>query len=395
MLICDTYLRTLGGSETEAQRVAAELIRRGHRVQVVCAGAGPGPRVRNWTDPDGVPVRIYAARWQGVMRDRVFALRLAGLLLCERRKFQVVYFLMQGLHLAVGLPLSRLLRKPVIVKLSGSGIIPWMAESFLGRLELRWLRRWADRVLVLNEHMAAQAAGMGFPPELLEWMPNPVDADLFSPASAPERTRLRQELGLPQDAPVVMYTGRLAPEKGLPELLQAFAAVLARSPRAVLVLVGEGPMRSRLQELSASLGLAGGSLRFVGRVAAQAVPDWLKAADVFTLVSIEEGFSCALAEAMATGLACVASDIPANRQLVIAGNTGVLVPAADPAAIADALLRLLDAPDQRAKLGQAARTLIAANYTPTRIAQRYEALLGSVLQPALPARAPARFVGRR
>src|SRR5580704_2795275 len=113
LLVCHSYPPVVGGSELEAQRVCAALIRRGYQITVVCAGGPPMPPVRDWIDPEGVPVRIYAARWKGVVKDFVFGLRVAGMLVRERRNYQLVYFLMQGFHLAVGLPVAKLLRKPI------------------------------------------------------------------------------------------------------------------------------------------------------------------------------------------------------------------------------------------------------------------------------------------
>src|SRR5271165_4234361 len=78
VLVCHSYPPVLGGSELEAQRVCATLIRRGYRITVVCAGGDPMPPVRDWVDPEGVPVRIYAAHWKGALKDIVFALRVAG-----------------------------------------------------------------------------------------------------------------------------------------------------------------------------------------------------------------------------------------------------------------------------------------------------------------------------
>ena len=133
------------------------------------------PDVSRWTDPAGVPVRIFGRH--RLARDHAFALGVARTLLWERRRYQIVYFLMQGLHLAVGLPVARLLGKPVVMKVSGSGIITVMRGSWLGRLELWFLRRWARRVMILNPGMAEEAAAAGLDPDRLLWMPNPVDTD--------------------------------------------------------------------------------------------------------------------------------------------------------------------------------------------------------------------------
>jgi glycosyltransferase involved in cell wall biosynthesis len=126
LLVIYAYPPVLGGSEIEAQRVAAALIQRGHEVQVLCTGGPEMPQVRNWVDPAGVPVSILTRRSKGLWKDRIFALRVAWRIWSGRREYDVVYFLMQGLHLASGLPAAHLAGKPVVAKISGSGIIPVM-----------------------------------------------------------------------------------------------------------------------------------------------------------------------------------------------------------------------------------------------------------------------------
>lgn len=375
LLVCHSYPPVVGGSELEAQRVCAALIRRGFRITVVCAGGDPMPPVRDWIDPEGVPVRIYAARWKGVVKDFVFGLRVAGMLIWERRNYHLVYFLMQGFHLAVGLPVARFLHKPILMKIGGSGVIPLMTRSRSGRLELHWLRQWAHRVMILNDGMREEALEQGFPPQQLYWMPNPVDTDEFAPCDASQRGTRRAEFGIPAEAPVVLYCGRLAPEKALPSLLDAFALVVRRIPEAVLVLVGDGPLRASLLEQAGRLHLKAENVRFAGRVQPDEVHQWLQIADVYTLVSFSEGFACALAEAMSTGLPSVVSDIPANRQLIESGQHGFLAPVGDSEAIAAEIIRLLDDSALRARMGQAARQRVLDNYSLGQVADRYDALL--------------------
>jgi hypothetical protein len=106
ILVCSSYPPVIGGSEVEAQRVCSALIRRGHRVTVATTGGAPMPSLKRWTDPAGVPVLLYAARWKGRIKDVAYAISVAWLMIRERRNYQAVYFLMQGLHLAVGLPVA-------------------------------------------------------------------------------------------------------------------------------------------------------------------------------------------------------------------------------------------------------------------------------------------------
>jgi glycosyltransferase involved in cell wall biosynthesis len=378
LLISYSYPPVLGGSEIEAQRVCAALLRRGHRVKVLCAGGAPMPNVADWTDPSGVPVRIFARRWGGPRRDYLFALGVAWALWKERRNYQLVYFLMQGLHLAVGLPVARALGKAIVIKISGSSIITMMRQTFLGRLELDWLKKWAYRVMILNAGMAEEAAAAGFRPSHLLWMPNPVDTSEFTPVSAGERRALRAQLHIPDRAAVLIYVGRLAPEKELPSLLRAFAAVRQRVPGALLTIVGEGPDREALTMLTGRLELTD-SVRFTGRQTIAEVRQWLQAADVFALVSSAEGFPCSLVEAMAVALPAVVSSIPANLQLIDAGVHGLHAALRDEQAIAAALVELLSDPALRARMGEAARRRVVENYSMDKVLDRYEALFYEAL----------------
>lgn len=382
LLVCHSYPPIIGGSELEAQRVSGALIRRGYRITVVCAGGFPMPDQRDWVDPEGVPVRIYATRWKGVWKDIIFALRVVGMLIRERRNYQFVYFLMQGLHLAAGLPTARVLHKPILMKIAGSGVIPLLDKSLSGRLELRWLRKWAYRVMILNDGMREEALATGFSADQLQWMPNPVNTSEFAPCSLNEKIRLRGRLGIPPASFVVMYCGRLALGKGLAHLIEAFGLVAHDFPEAMVVLVGDGPVRAELERQVNQVGLHPSKVKFVGRVNPKEVCDWLKIADIFTLVSFSEGFACALAEAMSAGLPCVVSDIPANRQLIDNGKHGFLTPVGDAEAISGAIIQLLENAGLRQRMGEAARQSIQDNYSTDKICDRYELLFREMLAEA-------------
>ena len=197
LLICDSYPPVMGGSEIEAQRVCSAMIQRGHRALVLCAGGPPMPPVRDWIDPAGVPVRILTRHAKGRWKDAIFACQVARMIWRERHNYEIVYFLMQGLHLAAGLPVARAAGKPIVMKVGGSGVIPLMRKSRAGRVELHWLRKWASRLMVLNQGMMEEAISDGFPSELITWMPNPVDTGKFRPGTPAEIAGLRRRYGIP------------------------------------------------------------------------------------------------------------------------------------------------------------------------------------------------------
>jgi len=383
LLICDSYPPVLGGSEIEAQRVCRALIQRGHSVHVLCSGGPPMPAQRDWVDPVGVPVTILTRGSRGRWKDIVFALGVARTIWRRRKSTDVVYFLMQGLHVAAGLPVARLAGKPTVMKISGDGIVSTMRRSRAGRLELGWLRKWSVPVMLLNESMIAEAMADGFPRRQLVWMPNPVEIEEFRPAEPGEAATGRERLGLPAGAGIAIYVGRLSPEKGLQSLLRGFVRAAAAQESLLLVLVGDGPMRAELEALACELNLGPDRIRFTGRIPLSEVPFWLRVSDVFALTSPNEGFPCALLEAMSAGLSSIVSDIEANVQLVEVGVHGLTVPWNDETAIGQALLRLFRDSDLRSRMGQEARRRVVENYSTVRVAERYEALFETTLEAAL------------
>jgi glycosyltransferase involved in cell wall biosynthesis len=384
LVISQFYPPVLGGSEIEAQRVCAALMARGHRVLVLCGGGPPMPAMAHWVDPYGVPVRIIGGQVPAKWRDHAFALGVAWELLKRARTFDAAYFLMQGLHLVTGIPAAKLAGLPFVMKFSGSSIISAMRNSPAGRLELKWLQRWAKRVMILNEGMEAEAIAAGFKQEQLLWMPNPVDVEEFAPCSDAERRSFRRELGVADAARAVVFVGRLAPEKELPALIRAFAAAHRKAGDAILVLVGDGPERLRLQECARGLGLDDSAVRFTGRLPIDEVRKWLQVSNVFSLVSSNEGFSCSLIEAMAVGLPSVVSDIPANVQLISPGVHGLVTRLHDEQELAFALTQLLNDESARLRMGAAAREQVIRNYSTAKVVRRYEELFAGAAARGMP-----------
>lgn len=373
VLICHSYPPVLGGSEVEGQIVSDQLQKRGYRPRIVCAGGPPMPAVKEWVDPCGLRVRIYGHSQSKRWRDLVYALGVAWTLFKERDDYEVVYFLMTGLHLAFGLPMARLLGKPIVMKFSASSLVLRMRNSFLGRLELGMLRRWASHILVLNPGMVEEALEVGFEKNRIGWMPNPVDTDHFRPCSPEERIQLRRELNVGPDTPLAVFVGRLDPQKKLPWLLGAFTRVVRERPDAVLALIGDGYLRSELAQLVSSLNLDRNVI-FTGRLNTSGLLKWLQAGDLITLVSEIEGLPCALIEAMSAGLPAVVSDIPAHTQLVDTEVNGVITKLGDQESIARGLLRVLNDPAARTRMGAASRQRMLDTFATSKVVDCYETL---------------------
>src|SRR5205814_7862195 len=152
-------------------------------------------------------------------------------------------------------------------------------------------------------------------------------------------------------------------------MLRAVPRVLARHPRAVFVLAGAGPEEALLRSLAAELGIQA-SLRLPGRIPHARVPDLFAAADVFALSSHYEGTSMVTLEAAASGLPVVSTDVIGARDAVLDGESGLVVPRRDPAALAEALTRPLDDPPAARAMGARGREHVLAGFDAESIARQ-------------------------
>jgi glycosyltransferase involved in cell wall biosynthesis len=205
----------------------------------------------------------------------------------------------------------------------------------------------ATAVIATSRAVARRFAWAGAKVRLV---PNGVDLKRFAPR--PPSAALRASLGVPPSAPVALSIGRHVPEKGYRHLVDA--ALLVERARAGVrwVLVGDGELRHELEAQARRLGLAG-AMHFAGW--RDDVADVLALADVFVLPSESEGFGRVLVEAMAMARPVVATAVGGVPDIVLASQTGLLVPPADPAALAGAVQALLDDPARAARLGAAGR----------------------------------------
>jgi glycosyltransferase involved in cell wall biosynthesis len=169
----------------------------------------------------------------------------------------------------------------------------------------------------------------------------------------------------------LVCVGRLVPAKAHADILDALPEILSRFPGTRLEIAGEGPSRGYLEERVRDLRLDG-CVDLLGTV--DDVAGLLAKADLFVFPSLHEGHPGALIEAMMVGLPIVASDIPPHRETLLAGETGLLVPPGAPAALAAAVIRLLNDPAAAAALGATAREAARGRFSVEEIARQYEDL---------------------
>jgi glycosyltransferase involved in cell wall biosynthesis len=268
--------------------------------------------------------------------------------------------------------IARRLRRlgvPLVLHAHGSGFDAFHAGlGARGKKAVAGFLAGADRVLVLSASWRDFYVGAGARPENVVVLPNPV--------RLPQRAN---DVG-PAPAVRILFMGRLGERKGIYDLLEAAALVAREGRRFTLTVLGDGEVE-QVRERATRLGLEG--VLDLRAWVAEAERDALLAqAQVFALPSRAEGLPMALLEAMAHGMACVASPVGGIPELVREGHNGLLVPPGEPARLAAALRALLDDPGLRRRLGAAARE----DVRPLAV-DAYSARLGAVYADVLAERA--------
>lgn len=249
----------------------------------------------------------------------------------------------------------------------------WRAHVLLERFG----RRFTDVLMTQSAEDAETAKAERIAPSgQVTVIGNGVDPALFRPGTVEERQAARASMGVADADVVAVMIGRMVAEKGYPELF----AALSRTPGLTLACIGtrlesdhEGAVDAALAAAQANPATAA-RLRLLGyRTDVAAL---LRGADLFVLPSHREGMPRAIIEAMMTGLPVVATAIRGAREQVIDGETGLLVPVKDEAALAAALGRLVADPALRARMGAASLTRARAEYDEAKVIARQIALLG-------------------
>ena len=203
---------------------------------------------------------------------------------------------------------------------------------------------------------------------------NGVDTEAFQPRRKPGVLSgvSTQELDDLRGSFVIGSVGRLEPVKNHELLLEAFATLVERTERPCrLVLVGDGTLRPRLEQLARELKI-GGRVHFWG--VREDVPQVLNLFDAIALTSLTEGTSISLLEAQASGLPAFVTDVGGNRRIVVDGKTGYVSPLGKPLTLADHLAKVVENPELHAELARSARDSVLASFDLDSMIRKYEAL---------------------
>ena len=367
-LVTRRYPPLIGGAEKVLSYLAEALAGEGAEVTVLTA------RSEGLAESDEVPtprgrltvVRLNTspARFLGTflyMRNlrRSFA----------RNPIDLAYVSMLKHDAYVALGSGSSLGFPVVLRPEGAGDtgdIAWQSWGRFGRRIARRCRE-ADAFVSISSAVATELRGAGYDAARIHGIPNGV----------PVPDRLWQRRPDWQAQPRAAFVGRLAPEKGLDVLLQAWATeVRPERPAARLTLIGDGPERSSLETQAERLGVQN-AVEFAGRVDDPIAR--LRDCDLFVLPSREEGMSVALLEAMALGIPLVASAILGNRRLIQDFKHGRLAPADDPRSLGRAILDQWSEFDRAFHMGRAARSRVVQEFSIAAVARTHLDLFRSLV----------------
>jgi glycosyltransferase involved in cell wall biosynthesis len=365
------------GAERVILALAAEQRRQGHDASVLCVDPPGASAFAAALRSAGVPaghLAVPGGEGPAAARALLAAVRDAAPEVLHSHGYKT------DVLLAALRPFARRPPLPPLLATNHNWTGATPALRVYERLDALALRTFA-RVAAVSRASRAEMLARGLRPERVAVVPN----GIALPAAAPDRERARAALArlVPAAgrAPVVGYLGRLSPEKGARELAEALGSPLLAEARAVLV--GDGPLRGEVEAALAARGLAGRAHLLGWRDDAAAL---LPAFDVLVLPSWREGVPLAALEAFAAGVPLVASRVGGMPDVVRDGETGLLVPARDPAALAAALASLLGDADRRRAMAAAAARDVRERFSAAAMARAYLDLYRAA---AAGARAPA------
>ena len=338
-------------------------------------------RLRHGAVPDGVESLAVAdlaprlalpmAGWQMLSRSIAPYERL----LAGRRPAVIhAHFGIEGVY---ALPLAERLGVPLVTTfhgfdatLSTAGFFASPAWAWYPLLRRRLARR-GDLFLCASHFIRERLLAQGFPPERTRVHYIGVDSGAITPRAAEE------------EEPVILHVARLVEVKGTEFLIRGFAMIALTHPRARLVLIGDGPLRGRLERLARECGIAE-RVVFLGALPHAGVLGWMRRAALLALPSVRtgsgrvEGLGMVVLEAAATGVPAIGSDLGGIRETIVDGETGFLVPEREPAALAARMGELLADVGLRHRMGVAARRRVEREFDIVRQTVSLEALYDEV-----------------
>ena len=355
--------RTWRGGEKQCLRLAAGLRDRGEQSEVV---AQPGSPLADRARAEGLTVHEVRMRGEWDL-GAVRAIRR----LYRDRAPDIAHMHTSHAHslgclarIGLGRPLTTVSRRVDFSIYRNFLRLSWFKYRLLG-----------DRFVAISRAIRDQMVEDGIPADRIEVVWSGVDDP---PDAARPRKDLRAELGIPAGAPLVGDVAAFGWHKAQEVLVESVPLLLREVPGAVVLLVGDGECRPAVEDLARRLGVHGSSVRFTGF--RDDVPDVLGSLDLFVMCSVKEGLCTSALDAQAAGVPVVASAVGGLVEAVADGETGLLVPPRDPAALASAMARLLRDRPLRDRMAAAGRTRVRERFGVNAMVDGNRAVYGRLLR---------------
>ena len=364
------------GSAVQARSLGRHLLKRGVIPWIVSANLTRSPSRET---VDGLRLHrlpVLNTR-SNELQIASFWLSVTWFLLRNRRSIDIIHAHGTFQH-AIASIVGRWLRKPTILKIAmAHSDIAFRGQGRItGRVNRALVSRF-DCYIATSAEVYEECMEVGLDPARIRRIPNGVDTEMFRPSASPEaRNQLRQVLKLP-NCQIVCFVGVIDARKNVDGILRIWKTVQAAVGLGHLVLIGPqsrdersvmGLFYQELMRFVEENGLSE-SVTFVGET--NDVAAYLQCSDVFLFPSRREGMPNVLLEAMASGLACVASNIGGSMDMIRHDDNGCLFDVDDETGMAAAVERLLREPDRAAAMGAAARKSVLDHFSLSAIAQRY------------------------
>jgi len=360
LLVLDSYFPGTGGSERQLAQLAPRLLEGGHSVEILCPRLLDSMPVREVIS--GVPIRRINYPRISKLGALIMQVRFALTLLRDYRNFDVIHVhIVKNLAPLVG-ALRPFLSGMLVAKISGAtelsgGLLdPKYSRTFRSRIRNHFMRRF-DYIQTISTHIRSALINAAYDEVKLVGIPNGVNVARYHDG---------RDEPTPNEKTHAIYAGRLAYVKGVDVLLRAWAQVVDVHP-AQLALLGEGQECAELRQLAAKLRIEH-CIDFVGDC--DDIAPYLAQANVYVQPSRAEGLPNSVIEAMAAGLPIIATNVGGNRDLVVDGETGLLVESESPDELASAICSLCSDRDNTQRMGKRAYDQIVEQYSIDNVVSR-------------------------
>ena len=369
LMLTERYYPIWGGAENQLRQLTPHLIDLGCEVEIITRRWHPEMPI--YESIDGASVLRVGRHGKSFFKTFLFTISLIWHLFRNTKKIDIIHS-----HGAVAMGVISCFAASCcglanVAKIATAGRILKYKNTLTGILLLSLFKR-SDAIIGMTREIRRELELIDAPHKAVVQIANAVDSERFHPYTETQRQTWRTDRTIPSSAPVVLFSGRLTTRKGLTVLVDAWSRVLNFYPDAQLFIVGSGYNQTNSVETDVKRKVAEASLKNIYFEGSTASPEnYLGVADIFAFPSLLEGFPNALLEAMASGMAIVASDIGGVVELIENNNTGLLFPPGNAKILADKIIYLLEHPEIRYRMALQARRHVLENFSFEKIAKQY------------------------